>query len=371
MSWLAIVLSGTVLLGAAPITQSDVSSCRAYVGFLTTLEKELSGINVATAPFDDVFSRVINGFRDEYFVPLMGQPLPSTTEKQRRDFILTVARRGCPDLSATERAVYRRWNTFVQPVFMTSRGTLGADRVVAGLAERQQLLAEMRKASREPTPTATSDVFAAMDREIQAATVSLRKLWPREEREILQTLKSRRDKLAGSGGEAGKQVTIASAITGPEGSRTGGRPTKADYVYIDAAMMNGANGNLEVMPVEEVFQWLYDSKYKCLRTEQVLWRGAEGRADSRQFGRKLFVIECRGDCRDIHYRIDRPVSAQQFHYGLSKPVPVLYFRSTDLAYHDFTWIFTRGTGASQQPPVMRIHTWSGTMGDQGAGCTLD
>jgi hypothetical protein len=231
----------------------------------------------------------------------------------------------------------------------------------------------MKKATEAPLPAATAGSFDAMDKEIEQAKLSLATLWPREERDFLQLLTSRRDKLAGSSRDAGNQVTIADAAKGPEGSRSGGRPTRAGFVYIDAAIMNGANGNLEVTPVEEVFQWLYDAKNKCLGTAQVQWRGAEGRAEGRQFGTKRFVIDCRGDCRDIHYRINGRLSdTEQWHYGLSQPVPVLHLKSNDiLAYHDFTWVFTRGSGASEQPPVIRIHSWSNTTGDYGGKCQLD
>ena len=54
---------------------------------------------------------------------------------------------------------------------------------------------------------------------------------------------------------------------------------------------------LEDDPIGEVFQWLKDDNYKCIDVRTVSWQTNGGSASGRQFGKKRYLIECRGDCR--------------------------------------------------------------------------
>ncbi|MGE3177345.1 MAG: hypothetical protein AB7O32_07735 [Vicinamibacterales bacterium] len=343
-------------------------NCQAYDDWLAILDKELADISPANTLVDRLYPRVLNVFRDEHFVPLFGKPFADTTADERRSFYMAV-RNGCGQISPEARERFRRWDVIVQRPFFPGRGSFSAQEVVAGLAERKEILARMRQPVRQAGTTVED--FTAANRDTATATRDLQKLWPREERVFLGALTERREEMVQASPESRRLSTIADARAGVEGSPGGGQLITNDLVYIDAAIASGQPGNLETLPVEEVFQWLYDEKFKCLQTGRVVWVGREGQASAVQFGTKRFVIDCRGDCRGIRYRVGgNPGRRQVWHYGLSRPVPVIQAKSTVLSQHPFTWVFSRDTAAGT-PPDIRVHSWSSVMGDYGPGCAID
>jgi hypothetical protein len=225
----------------------------------------------------------------------------------------------------------------------------------------------LKEAKRQPT----REAFQALQRDIAAAKTELVKLWPREEAAFAADLVSVQAALETASPEGNRIATIVNAEAGVEGSQSGGPPTRNDYVYIDAVIAQGGDGNIESLPVEHVFQWLNDSKFKCLSTTFVTWgAGGEGMAQARQFGTKRFVIDCRGNCRGIRYRVNGRTNAEPWHYGLSQPVPVINMRSTALGTYDFAFVFTRANATGPEPTV-RVHAWSSQFGDYGPGCKVD
>ncbi len=126
------------------------------------------------------------------------------------------------------------------------------------------------------------------------------------------------------------------------------------FEYVDATMMGAVK--LEDDPIGEVFQWLKDDKYRCIDARTVLWQGNSGSASGRQFGKKRYVIECRGDCHGIRYQTIRDGAYQKFHYGTSKAFPVIHQQTDFMTYWDFQWKFTRAS-ADRPAPTIRIYTW--------------
>jgi hypothetical protein len=359
-------LCASLLLFSANAQAQQRPDCQGYVAWLSILDKELAGLKTRTV--DQLAPRAVNLFRDEYFIPLFGRPFEKTTLEERRQYYFGI-RNGCGMQSPEARKILRDWDVVVQGAFTRHSGAFSGPDIVAELAKRKALLTRMNEL-KEARPAPSREGFEAFDRAAAAAKAELTTLWPREETEILTALTGARQKLADSSPESSRIATVVDAQGGVEGSPSGGVPTKNDYAYVDADIANGGTGNQIALPVEQVFQWLADAKFKCLSTTQVVWNGSDGSAAAVQFGTKRFVIDCRGNCRGLRYRINGRTNAQTWHYGLSREVPVLNLRSTDLATHNFSWVFTR-PGASGPPPVVRIHSWSNTFGDYGPGCRID
>jgi hypothetical protein len=126
------------------------------------------------------------------------------------------------------------------------------------------------------------------------------------------------------------------------------------FEYVDATMTGAVK--LEDDPIGEVFQWLKDDNYKCIDVRTVLWRGSTGNTTGRQFGKKRYLIECRGDCRGIRYEAIRDGAYQKFHCGTSKAFPVIHQETDLFVYRDFQWRFSRAA-SDGPPPTIRIYTW--------------
>jgi hypothetical protein len=183
---------------------------------------------------------------------------------------------------------------------------------------------------------------------------------------------------------AGEKIAPAVVAAGPEGSRTGMDVTNVrDFEYVDVTML-GATATAEISPLEEMFKWLEDQKFRCLSTRPVVWIGNQGTATDRFWGTKRYLIECRKNCAGLQYRqvgVYAGFWATRYHFGLSQPYPLLQVRSLAPGYTDFKWEFT-GPGqplsaaeARRRPPTsgqpeIYIHTWTNAAADEGAGCRL-
>jgi hypothetical protein len=358
----ALLASFLVLVFANTVAAQPQPNCQGYFAWLAIMDKELAGLKART--MEHLMPRAVNLFRDEYFVPFFGKPYEKTAPEERREFYFAI-RNGCPAAPGTpERKLFVDWDVVVQGAFV--RPTTD---IVAGLAERQALITRMKnlkEAKREPT----REAFQTLQRDLAAAKTELVKLWPREEAAIAADLVSVQAALETASPEGNRIATIVNAEAGVEGSQSGGPPTKNDFVYIDAVIAKGGEGNLESLPVEHVFQWLYDSKFKCLSTTFAAWSAGEGTARATQFGTKRFVIDCRGNCRGLRYRVSGRADAQPWHYGLSQPVPVINMKSNGLGTNDFSFVFTRANAVGPSPTV-RVHAWSSQFGDYGPGCKVD
>lgn len=128
----------------------------------------------------------------------------------------------------------------------------------------------------------------------------------------------------------------------------------------------------DIGSIDRVSQWLYENKFKCVHTLRISWNQEKASANDKYFGTKRVVIECRGDCRDVHYT----VSAQSLlgvvidHFGLSQPIPVLQFQGPSLGAYNVQWTFTR-TSAADNNPSISIHSWTNDFGDYGGGCRFE
>lgn len=145
-------------------------------------------------------------------------------------------------------------------------------------------------------------------------------------------------------------------------------PATNTFEYLDFRMTGGQAPEDGTTPMEVLLQAFLDENFKCLTTQRVSWRGVQGSASDRQFGDKRYVIDCRGDCRGVHYSLVR-MGGVVTHHALTQPYPVIHIRTSLWNYSDFSWTFTRAE-AKGPPPEIRIHTWSQGLGDYGAGCKL-
>jgi hypothetical protein len=126
--------------------------------------------------------------------------------------------------------------------------------------------------------------------------------------------------------------------------------------YWDSAMDSPGKAR-EADPIDDVIDWLKSQDFSCLGTKHVSWNadGTQGTASDRNDVRERYVIECDGDCRDLHYL--PALQATMFHFAATQPVPVMEFKGIWLGGQNFQWRFTRSRTAAA-PPDVYVHRWS-------------
>ncbi|MGH7462510.1 MAG: hypothetical protein ACREMA_15995, partial [Longimicrobiales bacterium] len=119
--------------------------------------------------------------------------------------------------------------------------------------------------------------------------------------------------------EANRVARRASGWVPVELRPQGGRLVLAEGMleYSDARL---ASRSLPpgVRPIDELHQTLFNNGEKCLSSSHVAWSGQSGTASSEVFGRKSFVIDCKGNCQGLRYE---PVASLplSFHGGGDLP----------------------------------------------------
>jgi hypothetical protein len=142
--------------------------------------------------------------------------------------------------------------------------------------------------------------------------------------------------------------------------------------YLSEGGSGGGGRHADIDPIDRISQHLFDQKYKCLSTMHVLWSGTQAIIEHKTFGDKRAVIECRGDCREIRYRVGArallPVTIE--HFGLSQPLPMLHLRGPSVGGYTVLWTFLRPNSVGAEPKMF-VHEWSNGFGDYGRGCQFD
>lgn len=126
--------------------------------------------------------------------------------------------------------------------------------------------------------------------------------------------------------------------------------------YWDSAMDSRGKAR-EADPIDDVVDWLKSQDFSCLGTQHVSWNadGTQGTASDRNDVRERYVIECDGDCRDLHYL--PALQATMFHFAATQPAPVMEFKGIWFGGQNFQWRFSRSR-TSAPPPDVYIHRWS-------------
>jgi hypothetical protein len=277
-------------------------------------------------------------------------------------------------LNPTQVATFNRLKVIVERPFLLSAGSFSSAEVLAGLAERQTLLTWMQGVTQGLAAVpATAAGFEELEQNVKRGQTDLEKLWPREQQAFLRALADRQAALARDHPDFAVARGRMRVSAAPEGSRNpvvAAAYTQDGFEFLDTRLLvasgDAANSSLDVLPGEEVNQWLMDENWKCLETRAVRWSEDRGTAGGRLFGTKRFVIECRGEgCAGIRYRLRTRGSLR--HYGLSKPTPLLEMQGSFWSYQELDWEFMRPAHSTGSPD-MRIHTWTNSWGDNGPGC---
>lgn len=139
--------------------------------------------------------------------------------------------------------------------------------------------------------------------------------------------------------------------------------------YLSEVGTETGGSHAAIAPIDQISQWLFDQKYKCINTMQVPWTGAQAVIRHQTLGDKRAVIECRGDCQDIRYGLGAqailPVTID--HFGLSQPLPVLHLHGPSFGGYTAIWTFNRPNPVGGEPRMF-VHVWSKDFGDAGDGC---
>jgi hypothetical protein len=128
------------------------------------------------------------------------------------------------------------------------------------------------------------------------------------------------------------------------------------FEYVDSSMSDEPGTVRESEPIDDVIDFLRRENFSCMDTRRVFWdaTGTKGTATHMVTMRERFVIECNGNCRGLRYL--PYVGAQVFHFGLTKPVPMLEIKTVWFGGTKFRWDFTRAAGG--QPPEIYVHRWT-------------
>jgi hypothetical protein len=139
-----------------------------------------------------------------------------------------------------------------------------------------------------------------------------------------------------------------------------------EFTYTDAAMTNQGKADLGVEPIDQLNQWLFDNRYKCIDslTVNVGASGPPSQVPIRHFGSKRYVVHCSGECQGLNYSVAS--HHRIWHFGVSQPYPVLEIKSMTLGYGTVTFNFLRSN--PQGSATVVVSQWSGDTGDYGGGC---
>jgi hypothetical protein len=176
--------------------------------------------------------------------------------------------------------------------------------------------------------------------------------------------------------EEARATRMAGGWTPVELSASGGAVTENRFDYYDATFADTPAPGLAVgiRPIDDVHQWFYENGHKCLSTRQAFWRSGVATATTEIFGRKSYVLECRGECRNLQYSMlmrTNNLMGGTHHGGKSRAYPVITVNASVWTQSTIDFQFKYATSAPARPADIRVHTWSPGWGDYGGGCTID
>jgi Sel1 repeat-containing protein len=203
---------------SAQPNRASPATCKALLDWILILEREMAPTNVMTIVMDRIGVHATNLFRDEYFVPVFGKRIAETTFPEMQAFFVSMFPACGQHLTGASLGQFQRMNVLVTAPFRTQNGPYSYTDVVAGVAERETILARVRTTAGgqgQPTP----QLFDEIERDLTRAPTDLQKLWPREQQKFAEMLTARRRGVArallqSAAGRSSEYVT-----RGEEGAR--------------------------------------------------------------------------------------------------------------------------------------------------------
>jgi hypothetical protein len=138
-----------------------------------------------------------------------------------------------------------------------------------------------------------------------------------------------------------------------------------EFGYMDGVIAKRVEAELGVEPIEELNQWLFKSGLKCLSSRSMSVGPSDFAANGfafSHFGNKVYVVHCSGNCERLRYQVTTRHTL--WHFGLSRPYPVLRVSSTDLSTGEIKFAFSHPQGGVH----VTVSQWAGDPGDYGGGC---
>lgn len=176
--------------------------------------------------------------------------------------------------------------------------------------------------------------------------------------------------------EEKRAARLASGWVPVELTPSGGAVTENRFDYYDATLSGTPAPSLAlgILPIEEVHQWFYANGHKCLGTKEAGWRSGVATATTELFGKKSYVLECRGECRNLQYEFyvhTNALTAGTHHAGKSQPYPVITVNASPWVESKVEFRVRYASAVPSQLAQIRVHTWSPGWGDYGGGCNID
>ncbi len=166
---------------------SLASACKVLVSWMRVLNEEVPGVDFYhSALGPKVTEKTLNLFRDEYFVPLLGQPYDQITPNERLGYFGNVFLR-CREqaLSPEDSKTIRGMEVILSRAFTSKKG----EAVIAGVAERENLVAWARQSTQAlPQIQATPQGLDELEGYMRKGATDLEKLWPREKEAFLSAV---------------------------------------------------------------------------------------------------------------------------------------------------------------------------------------
>jgi tetratricopeptide (TPR) repeat protein len=187
----------SICVSAAPALAQVASpaSCKALIDWILILEREMAPTNLRTMMVDRVGVHATNLFRDEHFRPMFGKRISETTFPEMQAFFMNMFPNCGSHLTGNDLAKYMLMNSLVYQPFRAQNGPFSFTEVVAGVAEREKLVASMRAVPVSQT-AATPQAFDEIQRLMARAKEDAQKLWPREQKGFMDTLVARQRDVA-------------------------------------------------------------------------------------------------------------------------------------------------------------------------------
>ena len=185
--------------------QQSVSAdkCQAVVQWISILQREDPNIDfLHTAMGPKLFDQVTNLYRDESFIPLYGRSFSQTTAEERlayfRNVLIPCSR--STGVNPTDQALLRQYQGLIsRPFSLKGPADFSGDYVIAGLAQRQALVAWMQETIQGLNQLPASPAgFTELNSDLKRGQTDLDKLWPREQQAFLKTIADRQGSMARS-----------------------------------------------------------------------------------------------------------------------------------------------------------------------------
>lgn len=185
--------------GSLAESKSFDEVCETLLAWVGQLPAEYPDLDLKNTVMGKIYPKASNLFRDEYFIPVFGEPYDQTTVEGRHKIHLEVAR-PCFGVTGKDRRYKTQFLPY-QPLFdgafLLAQGDFGFQRLSTVVTERRaisrwrdQVLSETAKLP----PTLES--FNTLKSDLARGSRDLAPLWPSEGREFSAALTARQSELA-------------------------------------------------------------------------------------------------------------------------------------------------------------------------------